>query len=90
MLVRIGGQFLDPFAQHVLMDIEVPGSLCRRHPPILDQPYRLDLELTRENFLRRIANRQLLGAPYLGVHGKHRGNECAQSHDASAYRPCCQ
>src|SRR3979409_288310 len=42
----VRAELLHPFAQHVLMDVQVSRSLCRRHPALPNQPDRLDLELS--------------------------------------------
>ena len=42
---RIGGQFLYPFAQHVLLNIQIVSRLGNRHPALPVHPYRLKLEL---------------------------------------------
>jgi hypothetical protein len=44
-LRRIGREELRPFAQLVLMDVQVPRRLRDTHSAILDQANRLDLEL---------------------------------------------
>ncbi len=38
-------ELLDPFAQNVLMNVQVAAGLCHRHPAFPDQLDRLDLEL---------------------------------------------
>lgn len=45
-LRRIGRKELHPFAQLVLMDIQIPRRLRHAHSAILDQADRLHLELT--------------------------------------------
>src|SRR5690606_5302792 len=47
-MLRIGAEFPDPFAQHVLMQIQIAGGLRHRNAPILHQPHCLKLELAAE------------------------------------------
>jgi hypothetical protein len=35
-----------PICENILMNVQVTGGLCRRHPALADQPDRLDLELS--------------------------------------------
>jgi hypothetical protein len=41
-------QLPHPFAQHVLMQIQIAGCLADRYATLLDQPHRLTLELAAE------------------------------------------
>lgn len=43
-MLRIPRQIGYPFAQHILMDIEIAGGLNYRPASSLNQPYRLKLE----------------------------------------------
>ena len=45
-LSRVGAELLDPSAQHILMNVQVSGSPCRRYPALPDELHRLDLELS--------------------------------------------
>jgi hypothetical protein len=45
-LPRIGAKFFHLFAQHVLVDLQIPSRLRDAHSSFLDQANRLDLELT--------------------------------------------
>jgi len=40
-LNRVGAEFFHPFAQNVLMNVQVTGGLCHRHPALPDQLDRL-------------------------------------------------
>ena len=44
----IGAELLHPFAQHVLMNVQVPAGLRYRYPTFPDKLDRLDLELSAE------------------------------------------
>jgi len=44
-LPRIGAKLLHPFAQHIPMYIQIPGSLRNRHTALEDQSIRVALEL---------------------------------------------
>ena len=45
---RIGAEFLHPFAQHVLIEVEIAGRLCHRDASFPDKLHRLKLELATE------------------------------------------
>src|SRR3979411_383201 len=76
----VRAELLHPFAQHVLMDVQVSRSLCRRHPALPNQPDRLDLELSTKlssphDYLR------LHETPKLGVHQTGRSSSNPSSRD---------
>src|SRR6476619_5411289 len=45
---RLRSKLLHPFAQHVLVDIEVPCRLVSADTAVTNEPNRLDLELSTE------------------------------------------
>src|SRR5690606_5362603 len=47
-MLSIGSELPDPLAQHVLVEIQITGSLRNSNAPILHQPHRLKLELAAE------------------------------------------
>lgn len=51
-MLRIGRQLSHPFAQHVLVQIQVTCRLTDRYATVLDQPHRLTLELAAERSSR--------------------------------------
>ena len=66
-LSRIGAELLDPFAQHVLVDVQVTAGLRHRHPALPDKLDRLDLELSTE-LSSPHDHLRLHETPKLGVH----------------------
>ena len=44
----IGAELLDPFTQHILMNVQVPAGLRHRHPAFPNQLDCLNLELSSE------------------------------------------
>src|ERR1700722_19466301 len=67
-LLRICAKFLHPFANNVLVDVEVPRRLSHAYASLTHQAYRLDLD-SRLNLRLCIACLRLPETPYLGVHG---------------------
>jgi hypothetical protein len=65
---RVSAQFPDPFAQHILMEIKVAGSLGDRHASFLDQSHRLKLELAAEFPSLHSQTPASSKTRYLGVH----------------------
>ena len=49
-LLRISGKLPNPFAQHILVKVEITGRPGYRHTPSLDQFHCLKLELAGELF----------------------------------------
>ena len=47
-MLRIVGELSDPFAQHVLVEIQIARRLRNRNTPILHKSYGLKLELAAE------------------------------------------
>ena len=47
-MLRVGHCIPHPFAQHVLMQVQVARRLRHRHASFLDQPHSLKVELTAE------------------------------------------
>jgi phage terminase small subunit len=66
-LHRIGAELLDPFAKHVLVHVQVTGSLCCRYPALLDQLDRVKLEFPTEPSSLH-GHLRLHETPKLGVH----------------------
>jgi DNA-binding transcriptional LysR family regulator len=66
-LNRIRAELLDPFAKHVLVHVQVTGSLCCRYPALPDQLYRLKLEFPTE-LSSLHGHLRLHETPKLGVH----------------------
>lgn len=56
-MLRIARQFTDAFAQHVLVEIQISGSLRYCNTPILHQPHASSWNL-RLNFLLSIPDPQ--------------------------------
>src|ERR1700722_880273 len=67
-LLRIYAKFLHPFANNVLVDVEVPRRLSHAYASLTHQAYRLDLD-SQLNLRLCIACLRLPETPYLGVHG---------------------
>ena len=63
-LRRIGAELLHPFAQNILVNVQVAGRLCHRYPAFPDQLDRF----SRLNFRLFIAHLRLHETPNLGVH----------------------
>src|SRR6266576_1992044 len=64
----IGAELLDPFAQHILMNVQVPGGLRHRHPAFPDQLDCLNLELSSEPLSPHDPHLRLHETPKLSVH----------------------
>lgn len=64
---RISFRFADPFAQHVLVQVQTARGLRNRPAPVADQPHRLQLELSAElsSLHCHLPDPK---TPYLGVH----------------------
>ena len=59
--------FTHPFAQHVLVKVQIPGGLRHRYPALPDQLHRLKLKLPAE-FPSLHSHPPVSKTPYLGVH----------------------
>src|SRR6476659_1796511 len=68
-MLRVGRQIPHPFAQHILMEVEIPRRLGDRHTPLLDQPHCLKLELATELPSLHWKTPVPSSTPYLGVQG---------------------
>ena len=66
-LSRVGAELLNPFAQHILMNVQVSGSLCRRYPRSLTS-FTASILNSRLNFRLRMTHLRLHETPKLGVH----------------------
>src|SRR6478672_10264724 len=68
-MLRVSRQIPHPFAQHILMEVEIPRRLGDRHTPLLDQPHCLKLELATELPSLHWKTPVPSSTPYLGGHG---------------------
>lgn len=64
----------NPFAQHILVQVEIAGGLRHRYPALPHQLYRLKLELAAE-LPSLHSHPPVPKTPYLGVHGSGSSSE---------------